>query len=143
LLVEDDLLGEVQVYPERGTVGFGSGLHGWGFTVQKFATMYAAKFGISRSKMMNKLWGDNFFDQATKKWTDSQYDKDKKLIERGYCSFILKPITTLFTAVMNNKKDVYAPMLEKLGVAIPKENKDDVGKPLLKVIMQEWQVLLY
>ena len=27
---KDDLLGEVQVYPERGTVGFGSGLHGWG-----------------------------------------------------------------------------------------------------------------
>jgi len=26
---KDDLLGEVQVYPERGTVGFGSGLHGW------------------------------------------------------------------------------------------------------------------
>ena len=34
----DDLLGDVQVYPEHGTVGFGSGLHGWGFTVQRFAT---------------------------------------------------------------------------------------------------------
>ena len=64
----DDLLGDVQVDPEHGTVGFGSGLHGWGFTVQKFANMYASKFGISRQKMMQKLWGDNYFDQATKKW---------------------------------------------------------------------------
>jgi len=135
---KDDLLGEVQVYPERGTVGFGSGLHGWGFTVQKFATMYAAKFGTSRAKMMNKLWGDNFFDHSTKKWTSDQYDKNKKSLERGFCSFILKPIITLFEAIMNNKKDIYVPMLEKLGVAIPKDNKEDVGKPLLKAVMQEW-----
>ena len=58
----------MQVDPEHGTVGFGSGLHGWGFTVQKFANMYASKFGISRQKMMQKLWGDNYFDQTTKKW---------------------------------------------------------------------------
>lgn len=135
---KDDLLGEVQVYPERGTVGFGSGLHGWGFTVNRFAQMYASKFGIARSKMMLKLWGDNFFDQATKKWTSNQYGADKKPLERGFCSFILKPIQTLFGAIMNGKKDVYVPMLEKLGVAIPKENKEDVGKPLLKAVMQEW-----
>jgi elongation factor 2 len=65
---KDDLLGDVQVYPSDGTVGFGSGLHGWGFTIQRFAKMYAAKFGISRQKMMAKLWGDNFFDQNAKKW---------------------------------------------------------------------------
>ena len=134
----DDLLGDVQVDPEHGTVGFGSGLHGWGFTVQKFANMYASKFGISRQKMMQKLWGDNYFDQATKKWTSNSFDKNNKRLERGFCSFILKPIEALFGAVMNAKKDVYEPMLPKLGIAIPKENKDDVGKPLLKVLMQEW-----
>jgi elongation factor 2 len=29
-------------------------------------------------------------------------------------------------------------MLPKLGITIPKENREDVGKPLLKVCMQEW-----
>ena len=28
--------------------------------------------------------------------------------------------------------------LIRLGIEIPKENRDDVGKPLLKVLMQEW-----
>jgi len=135
---KDDLLGEVQVYPERGTVGFGSGLHGWGFTVQRFATMYASKFGISRAKMMGKLWGDNFFDANSKKWSSSQFDGAGKKLERGFCSFILKPIETLFQAIMNGKKDIYEAMFPKLGITIPKENKEDVGKPLLKVAMQEW-----
>jgi elongation factor 2 len=29
------------VAPEKGTVAFGSGLHGWGFNVERFANIYA------------------------------------------------------------------------------------------------------
>jgi len=65
---EDELLGDVQVYPEKGTVGFGSGLHGWGFTLSKFADMYASKFGVAKDRMVQKLWGDNFYDPKSKKW---------------------------------------------------------------------------
>ena len=56
-----------QVYPDHGTVAFGSGLHQWGFTLKKFAKIYAAKFGIQEEKMMQKLWGDWYFDAAGKK----------------------------------------------------------------------------
>ncbi|KAL0284937.1 UNVERIFIED_CONTAM: Elongation factor 2 [Sesamum radiatum] len=66
---EDPLLGDVQVYPEKGTVAFSAGLHGWAFTLTNFAKMYASKFGVDESKMMERLWGENFFDPATKKWT--------------------------------------------------------------------------
>ena len=66
--------------------------------------MYASKFGISRAKMMNKLWGDNFFDQSVKKWTTSMYDKNGKKVDRAFCSFILKPIEALVQAVMGGKK---------------------------------------
>ena len=31
---EDGPMGNVQVRPQMGTVGFGSGLHGWGFTLK-------------------------------------------------------------------------------------------------------------
>ena len=27
------------------------------------------QFGVAEEKMMEKLWGDNFFDPATKKWS--------------------------------------------------------------------------
>jgi elongation factor 2 len=134
----DEQLGDVQVYPEEGTVGFGSGLHSWGFTVQRFARMYAAKFKIPEKKLMQKLWGDNFFDQAGKKWTTKPTGAKGDKLERGFCSFILTPIRDLFDAIMNDKKDVYDPMLEKLQVKIPKDAKDLTGKPYLKRIMQTW-----
>lgn len=52
----DKALGDVQVQPYNGTVAFGSGLHGWGFTIRQFAVKYAKKFGVDRSKMMERLW---------------------------------------------------------------------------------------
>lgn len=48
-------------------MAFGSGLHQWGFTLKKFAKIYAAKFGTLEEKMMQKLWGDWYFDAAGKK----------------------------------------------------------------------------
>ena len=55
----DKVLGDVQVYPYKGTVAFGSGLHGWAFTVRQFAVKYAKKFGVDKIKMMERLWVSN------------------------------------------------------------------------------------
>lgn len=134
----DEKLGDVQVYPEKGTVGFGSGLHGWGFTISKFATSYAKKFGVAKEKMMQKLWGNNFFDHKSKKWTSKHVGADGKKLERGFCSFILKPISTLFEAVMNDKTEVYNTLLTKLNIKLSSEAKELRQKPLLKKIMQTW-----
>jgi elongation factor 2 len=135
---KDDLLGEIQVYPEKGTVGFGSGLQSWGFTVEHFARQYSKKFGIPKDKMMKNLWGDRFYDAAAKKWTNDQFSADNKKLDRGFVAFILTPIESLFTSIMEDKKDAYNKMLEKLGVKIPKDAKDFLAKPLLKAVMQEW-----
>uniref|UniRef100_A0A4W6ELE7 Eukaryotic translation elongation factor 2b n=1 Tax=Lates calcarifer TaxID=8187 RepID=A0A4W6ELE7_LATCA len=37
-------MGNIMIDPVVGTVGFGSGLHGWAFTLKQFAEMYVAKF---------------------------------------------------------------------------------------------------
>ena len=134
----DDLLGDVTVYPDVGTVGFGSGLHGWGFTLQKFAKIYAAKFGVSEKIMAKYLWGDNYFNTRKKKWQVKDRDSKGNVFIRGFCQLILNPINMLFESVMNEKKDVYTKLLEKLGVTIPKDARDLTGKPLLKRIMQSW-----
>merc|ERR1712235_10614 len=68
---EDGPMGSLYVSPENGTVGFGSGLHGWAFTLKQFAEMYAAKFKIDLDKMMKHLWGDYFYDAKEKKWKKS------------------------------------------------------------------------
>lgn len=55
---QDEAMGDLQVYPDQGTVSFSAGLHGWAFTLTTFAKMYASKFGIDESKMIKKLWGE-------------------------------------------------------------------------------------
>lgn len=78
----------LQVSPERGTVGFGSGLHGWAFTLKQFAEIYSQKFKIEPQKLMKRLWGDQFYNPATKKWLKTQGDG----YIRGFNQFILDPI---------------------------------------------------
>jgi len=97
----DEQLGDVQVYPDKGTVAFGSGLHQWGFTLKKFAKMYAEKFGTEESKMMDKLWGDWYFDQDNKKWKKND---EGGTLKRAFCQFIMDPICKMFSAVMEDKK---------------------------------------
>ncbi len=45
------------MYPDKGTVSFSAGLHGWAFTLTTFAKMYASKFGIDEQRMINKVRG--------------------------------------------------------------------------------------
>merc|ERR1740117_2388668 len=87
--------------------------------------------------MMDKLWGDNFFNPKTKKWTKRQMYEGTTL-KRAFVMFIMNPINTLIDAVMNDKKDTYNKMLAKLQVKIPKDALELVGKPLLNRIMQTW-----
>ncbi|TGZ77275.1 elongation factor 2 [Ascodesmis nigricans] len=133
----DASLGDVQVYPYQGTVAFGSGLHGWAFTVRQFAGRYAKKFGVDKMKMMERLWGDNFFNPKTKKWTKTESYEGKNL-ERAFNQFILDPIFRIFAAIMNFKKEETTTLLEKLEIVLKGDEKDLEGKALLKVVMRKF-----
>mmetsp|Transcript_30753 Transcript_30753/g.27200 ORF Transcript_30753/g.27200 Transcript_30753/m.27200 type:complete len:145 (+) Transcript_30753:467-901(+) len=47
---------------------FGSALDGWGFNLSHFAQIYCQKFKIDNKRMMDKLWGENYFDAQNKMW---------------------------------------------------------------------------
>ncbi|KAI9860080.1 MAG: Elongation factor 2 [Vezdaea acicularis] len=133
----DKTLGDVQVYPYKGTVAFGSGLHGWAFTVRQFAVKYAKKFGVDRKKMADRLWGDNYFNPKTKKWTkNSEYEG--QTLERSFNQFILDPIFKIFGAIMNFKKDEIPTLLTKLEIKLTADEKELEGKQLLKVVMRKF-----
>ncbi|NWH42258.1 EF2 factor, partial [Chloropsis hardwickii] len=102
---ESGPMGNIMIDPVLGTVGFGSGLHGWAFTLKQFAEMYVAKFAAKgdaqlspaeRAKkvedMMKKLWGDRYFDPATGKFSKSATSPDGKKLPRTFCQLILDPI---------------------------------------------------
>jgi len=127
-------MGNIMVDPSIGSVGFGSGLHGWAFTLKQFAEMYAEKFGIQGEKLMKNLWGERYFDAATKKWTNSGDGK----VKRGFCQFVLDPIYKVFDCVMNVKKDETTKLLEKLNIKLPVEERELESKPLLKAVMRRW-----
>lgn len=134
----DEVLGDVQVYPSQGTVAFGSGLHGWAFTIRQFANRYSKKFGVDRQKMMERLWGDSYFNPKTKKWTNKETDADGKPLERAFNMFVLDPIFRLFAAIMNFKKDEIPTLLTKLEITLKGDEKDLEGKALLKVVMRKF-----
>jgi len=127
-------MGEVRVDTSKGSVGFGSGLHGWAFTLKQFAEMYADKFKIDANKLMGRLWGDNFFNSTTKKWA-KQKENDNK---RSFNMYVLDPIYKVFEAIMGYKKDDTENLLKKLGITLKPEDKDKDGKQLLKVVMRTW-----
>jgi elongation factor 2 len=104
----DELMGDNQVVPDNGTVAFGSGLHGWGFNVERFAKIYAAKFSMDKEKMMKRLWGDSFFNAPKKTWTNvMQPEGTDKPLPRAFCQFIMTPINQLMRAIMNDDKEKY------------------------------------
>jgi elongation factor 2 len=132
----DAALGDITLDPVRGRVAFGSGLHQWGFTLKRFAKMYASKFQTTRSKMIRRLWGDMFYNKKGE-WKRGDFSGDKDF-KRGFNGMILDPIYQLFDAVMNEKHDKTAKMLTSLGVTLKPDEKDLPAKALLKKVMHKW-----
>merc|ERR1712002_771075 len=131
---DDGPMGILRVDPSKGSVGFGSGLHGWAFSLKAFADIYSGLFKVPAAKLMGKLWGENFFNKKTKKWAKVK-DNDN---ERAFNMYILDPIYSMFDAVMEFKNDIKEKLLEKLDIKLTKEEKELEGKPLIKRIMQKW-----
>ena len=137
----DPVIGDVQVHPDQGTVAFGAGKDGWAFTLRQFAILAAKRFGVKKEKMMERLWGDNFYSQQTRKWTKKSNDPEK---ERGFNLFVLTPIYQVFTTIMGSDEEKHAmdpdvvALCEKLNISMKGEAKEFKGKALLRDIMQKF-----
>uniref|UniRef100_A0A673KGQ8 Elongation factor 2 n=1 Tax=Sinocyclocheilus rhinocerous TaxID=307959 RepID=A0A673KGQ8_9TELE len=141
-------MGNIMVDPVVGTVGFGSGLHGWAFTLKQFAEMYVAKFAakgdkkkaelspVERAKkveeMMKKLWGDNINCVYKIFFNSISANQQPMRMERSFL------VPSVFDAIMNFKKEETQKLIEKLEVKLDAEDKQKEGKPLLKAVMRRW-----
>uniref|UniRef100_A0A672YUW3 Elongation factor 2-like n=1 Tax=Sphaeramia orbicularis TaxID=375764 RepID=A0A672YUW3_9TELE len=133
---EEGPMGNIMVDPVIGTVGFGSGLHGWAFTLKQFAEMYAAKFKVE--DMMKKLWGDRYFDASSGKFVKSSAGPDGTKLPRTFVALVLDPIFKVFDAIMGFKKEETAKLIQKLDIKLDNDDKDKEGKPLMKAVMRRW-----
>lgn len=69
--------------------------------------MYAEKFKIDVVRLMNRLWGESFFNPKTKKWS-KQKEPDNK---RSFCMYVLDPIykvifVTLISCIASSMRHV-------------------------------------
>jgi elongation factor 2 len=132
----DGPMGDISVQPYNGTVGFGSGLHSWAFTLKQFGELYASKFKIKPEKLMKYLWGDNYYNTETKKW-QTQQDMNGKAV-RGFTQFVTSPIYQVFDTVMNKSYEDAIALATKLNVKLETDEKEYRSKALLKCIMRKW-----
>lgn len=137
--VEGTGMPDAQLDPVKGTVAFGSAYHGWAFTIPQFARMYAKQFGLSEAALVQKFWGDNYYDPETKKWYTSPHleGRDKPLT-RAFCMYVMDPIIKLSRALHANEEEKYMKMFEKLGIKFIKENKEYSTKELIRKGFQKW-----
>lgn len=56
--------------------------------MKQFAEVYSEKFKIEPTKLMKRLWGDQFYNPKEKKWA-KVFEKG---YNRGFNQFILDPI---------------------------------------------------
>ncbi|KAL3881176.1 hypothetical protein ACJMK2_027633 [Sinanodonta woodiana] len=120
--------------PSKGNVAFGSGLHGWGFNLNQFASIYSKKTGVKEEKYMARLWGDNFFNPETKQWSKAQ----EKGYERGFNKFVLEPLIQMLKATMANETDKVEKMVAKLEIKVSQEDMEQEGKHLMRKVMKKW-----
>lgn len=128
------ITGDVMLDPSKGNVGFGSGLHGWGFTLEQFAQMYADKFKVKKEKMVRKLWGNNFYSSTEKKWATvpgAGY-------ERGFNLYVLEPVIKMLRECKESRIDKICSMSEKLGLHLSSEELELTGKSLMRCVMKKW-----
>lgn len=131
-------MGPLEIDPTVGNVAFGSGKDCWGFTLNKFATIYAEKFKVEKSAMMKRLWGDNFYDAKNKVWTGEQVSKDGEVLKRGFVHFILDPLLKICKACLNNENDVLNKLLDVLSIKLDPTERELTNKALLRAVLKKW-----
>ncbi|KAI9326818.1 P-loop containing nucleoside triphosphate hydrolase protein, partial [Zopfochytrium polystomum] len=138
IFADETVRGDMTVCPIQGSVAFGSNLHGWAFTLHQFAARYSKKFGIDKDKMIARLWGDHFFDPATKAWTTRSTNNQGMQLERAFCMFVLDPVYKLVEAVNGGDKGALSALLEKLGVQLMPHEWDRTGRALVKTVLRRF-----
>ena len=131
-------MGDLTLHPSIGNVAFGAGKDCWGFSLRRFASLYASKFGLSESKLMERLWGEHYYDRDTNKWTTSSMSESGKPLSRGFVKFVMEPILKLTKTILDSNNEQTDKAIAQIGVQLTKQEKELTGKALLRAVFSKW-----
>jgi elongation factor 2 len=136
------------VSPSNGTVGFGSGLYGWGFTLQSFARqLVAEKNQVDVSlvdaddplvtKVCTMLWGDYRVDLSTNKWKKG--GASTVGFPRTFCQVVLEPIFQVHSITVTEDKTAMEEFCAKVGFKLkPNVWEKCSVKDIRKKVLKHW-----
>lgn len=104
---------DIYVSPAKGNVIFCSALFGISFTIESFATMYAASHGESADPRADRAEGLEVKPFAQRLWGDAYYNKERRTFHktagpacvRSFVHFILEPLYKIFSQVWRCERE--------------------------------------
>ena len=125
--------------PVRGSVCFSSAQHGWLFTLDSFAQVYAEHNddvlgNLTAEEFAKRLWGDWYWDIETHKFSKSSRSR----ADRTFVTFCLEPIYKIYTACLGEQEEDANKLLRSLGVLLKREQLRASARPLLRAAMSKF-----
>lgn len=68
---------------------------------------------------MQRLWGDNYYDAANKKWKK----QDESGLRRAFCAFIMDPILRVCKTCMSGDRETLDKILGSLDITMSSEER--------------------
>lgn len=127
-----------ELHPSRGNVAFAAGRDGWAFTLTQFAEIYNRIKKQASSSLVDRLWGDNYFDDTANKWTTSS---QMGRLRRGFEQYVLEPVYKVLELCCETRLDELEKFADKLNVQfkLKSDERDSVvGKELMSRFMKRW-----
>lgn len=129
--------------PEKGNVCFSSALHGWIFTLESFAQVYADHYddtvgNLTLEQLAQRLWGDWYWDPATHRFHSSPKDCTSRVIDRTFVSFVLEPLYKIYSACLGEAEDDANTLLRGLGVLLKRDQLRASARPLLRAALSRF-----
>ena len=124
--------------PKAGNVLFASPKHRWAFSLLSFAQMYSKRYGSVKfnvSAFAQRLWGDVFFDETTRKFVVDS-DMSDVSAHRTFVSFVLDPIYKLYAHIIGEEKGELSVLMADLGIHLKKDDYKLDPHPLLRRTMK-------
>lgn len=123
--------------PSMGNVAFAAGKDGWAFTLTQFADTYNKLKKQQSTNLVQRLWGDNYYDPLTSKWSNVMQTSDGRKLKRGFEQYVLDPIYKVLNLCMENQHDEVEKFCQKLNInfKLKQEEKDLVLGTLTRKII--------